>query len=288
MEITIYKTVQEFLDENEKLLLENESETQLILCNSFANKEKEVNKELLFGRVQDEEGDIKLIFANVSPYNLIIYNLVKDTLVAVKTLVDYLIKEEVTLRGINANKTVCDEFMENYKKKTGCTFVEHLAMDIMEISEVNKGIILPKGYFRVANLNDKDILADWWIKFVNEALCTDISYENIKDILDLRIKNKNFYIFEDENHKPMAMAAVTRQLVNGVAVSLVYSSKEARGKGYGLAVVYNLTKEYLGRGNKFCSIFVDKKNPISNGVYSKIGYKILEDNYDYRINFEEL
>ena len=286
MKVKIYKTVQGFLDENQELLLENEAVTQLIFSNCLINKEKEVNKELLFGRVQDEEGYIKLIFANVNPYNLIIYNLVKDTLVAVKTLVDYLIKEGIALKGINANKAVCDEFMENYKKKTGCAFTEHLAMDIMEISEVNKGIVLPKGYFRVANLNDKYILADWWIKFVKEALCDDISYENIKDILDLRIENKNFYLFEDENHKPMAMAAVTRQLVNGVALSLVYSSKEARGKGYGLAVVYNLSKEYLGRGNKFCSLFVDKKNPISNGIYSKIGYKILEENYDYRINEE--
>lgn len=282
MEITIYKTVQEFLNENQKLLLDNEGITQLILNNSFINKEKETNKKLLFGRVQDEEGDIKIIFANVMPYNLLIYNLVNDT-AAVKHLVDYLIKEDVAFRGINANKTVCDDFIEYYKNETGCAFEEHLAMDIMEVTELNKDIILPKGYFRVANFNDKDILIDWYIKFVMEALREEIHYEDVKDRLDSRIENKNIYIFEDEEHQPMAMAAVTRPLINGVSVNLVYSRKEARGKGYGLAVVYCLSKKYLGRGNKFCSLFVDKKNLVSNGVYSKIGYKILEDNYDYRI-----
>ena len=281
MEIKIYETVHCFLDENQELLLENESVTQLILNNSFVNKE--TNKELLFGRVQDEQGNIKLIFANVIPYNLLIYNLVKETLVAVKSLADYIVKEQITLRGINANKKVCDEFMEYYKNKTGCTFTEYLAMDIMEITQLNEGIILPKGYFRVANWNDKDILIDWHIKFTKEALHEEISYEDFKDKLTSRIENKNIYIFENEKHKPMAMAASTRQLINGVSISLVYSSKDARGQGYGLAVVYNLSKEYLNRGNKFCSLFVDKKNPISNGVYNKIGYKVLEDNYDYRI-----
>ena len=283
MKIKIYDTVQDFLNENEELLLEKESVTQLILHNSFVNKEKEINKEFIFGRIEDEQENIKLIFANVKPYNLLVYNLDNDTLDAIKTLTDYLIKNEISLRGINANKKICDEFIEYYGDKTKCTFKEYIAMDIMEITEVNEEVIMPNGNFRVATWEDKDLLIDWHIKFVKEALNEEISYDEFKDKLNTRIENNNIYIFEDEKHRPMAMIASTRQLVNGVSVSLVYSSKESRGKGYGLAIVYNLSKEYLGRGNKFCSLFVDKKNPISNGVYKKIGYKILEDNYDYRI-----
>jgi uncharacterized protein len=283
MKIKIYDTVQGFLNENEELLLEKESVTQLILHNGFVNKEKETNRELIFGRIEDEQENIKLIFANVKPYNLLIYNLDNNTLDSVKSLADYLIKYEIALRGINANKKICGEFTEYYEYKMGCTFKEYLAMDIMEITELNKELVLPKGNFRVATLEDKDILIDWNIKFAKEALDEEVYYEEFKDKLDERIKNKSIYIFEDEKHRSMAMIAATRQLVNGVSVSLVYSSEEARGKGYGLAIVYNLSKEYLRRGNKFCSLFVDKKNPISNGVYKKIGYKILEDNYDYRI-----
>lgn len=283
MKVRSYNTVQKFLRDNEALLLEKEAVTQLILHNCFANKEKEITKDLLFGRVEDENEDIKLIFANVSPHNILIYNLVKDTIEAVKSLVDYLIENEVTLRGINSNKKICDEFIEYYQNKTDCDFKEYLAMDVMEITELNEEVILPKGTFRVANREDKDILAHWHMKFAKEALGEDMFYEEFENKLNKRIENKSIYIFEDENHKPMAMAASTRQLVNGVSVSLVYSSKEARGKGYGLAVIYNLSKEYLKRGNKFCSLFVDKKNPISNGVYKKVGYRILEDNYDYRI-----
>ncbi|MGG7057818.1 GNAT family N-acetyltransferase [Clostridium tertium] len=283
MKIKIYDTVQGFLKENEESLLEKESVTQLILHNAFVSKEKDTNMDLIFGRIDDEQENTKLIFANVKPYNLLIYNLDNDTLDAIKSLADYIIKDGIDLKGINANKKICDEFIDYYGYKTKCAFKEYLVMDVMAITELNNDVILPKGNFRVATWEDKKLLIDWHIKFAKEALKKEISYEEFKDKLNARIENNSIYIFEDEKHRPMAMIASTRQLVNGVSVSLVYSSKEARGKGYGLAIVYNLSKEYLGRGNKFCSLFVDKKNPISNGVYKKIGYNILEDNYDYRI-----
>lgn len=283
MEVRIYATVQKFLKYNEEVLLEKEAITQLILSNAFVNREKETNNEILFGRVEDESGVVKLIFANVSPYNLLIYNLSEDSLGSVQALIDYLIEAKVNLRGINANNKICSEFIPYYSEKTGDILKEYLSMDIMELRELNNSVRLPHGNFRNAKLKDMDLLVEWYNNFAKEALNEEVPIEKAKAYLNVKLESNCLYIFEDENHKPMAMAAATRQLVNGVSVSLVYSSKEARGKGYGLAVVYNLSKEYLGRGNKFCSLFVDKKNPVSNGVYKKLGYKILENNYDYRI-----
>lgn len=283
MKIKIYNMVQEFLNENEKLLLENESVTQLILHNAFVNREKVINREVMFGRIEDEKGAVKLIFANVKPYNLLIYNLDNNTLESVNELANYLIQDDVDLKGINANKKICDEFTEDYGYKKGCTFKEYLSMDVMEITKVNEEINLPKGNFRLATLKDRELLIDWYIKFAKEALNEEVSYLDFEDKLLKRIESQNIYIFEDEKNRAMAMISVTRQLVNGVSVSYVYSSKEARGKGFGLAVVYYLSKEYLDKGNRFCTLFVDKKNPISNAVYRKIGYRILDDNYDYRI-----
>ena len=113
MEIKIYKTVKDFLEENQEILLENESVTQLILHNSFVNKEKETNKNLCFGRVEDKDKNIKLIFSNVVPYNLLIYSLTENSSVAVKFLVDYMVKENMSFKGINANKKICDELINS-------------------------------------------------------------------------------------------------------------------------------------------------------------------------------
>lgn len=36
-------------------------------------------------------------------------------------------------------------------------------------------------------------------------------------------------------------------------------------------------------GKSYVTLFVDKKNPISNRVYRKIGFDVLEDAGDYRV-----
>ncbi|MBE6059744.1 MAG: hypothetical protein E7215_06170 [Clostridium sulfidigenes] len=281
MKVVIYDKVKDFLNINEEILLDNESVNQLILFNGYVNREKDTCSDVLFGRVENESG-VSLIFCNVSPYNLLINNLKEKDDNAIKALVDYLVENKIDIAGINANKKVCDKFIEYYEEKTKCKFHERLAMDIMELRKLNQ-IILPKGYFREAIEKDLDLIIDWHIKFAKEALNEDIAVESFIERLATRIRNGAMYIFEDENHVPVSMAAATRQLNKGISVSLVYSDDKKRGMGYGVAVVYSLSKLYLERGNEFCSLFVDKRNPISNGVYAKIGYKIVEDNFDYRI-----
>ena len=281
MKIVIYETVQDFFNENEELLLKKEAVNQLILFNGYSNKDKEITKELLFGRVEDEEG-VALIFCNVSPYNLLIHNLKEEVDDSIKVLVDYLIENKIDISGINSSKKVCEKFIDYYEEKAKCKFDERLAMDIMELRKLNQ-VTLPKGYFREATEKDLDLIIDWHIKFVKEALNEDMVVEDFIEKLVTRIRNGAIYIFEDENHIPVSIAASTKQLNNGISVGLVYSDAKKRGIGYGVAVVYNLSKLYLERGNEFCSLFVDKRNPVSNGVYAKIGYKIIEDNFDYRI-----
>ncbi|MEW8995535.1 GNAT family N-acetyltransferase [Clostridium sp.] len=281
MKVVIYDRVEDFLKENEELLLKKEAVNQLILFNAYTNREKDADNDVLFGRVEDEVG-VSLIFCNVSPYNLLINSLKEKDDNAIKVLVDYLIENKIDIRGINSNKKVCEKFIDYYEEKTKCKFHERLAMDVMELRRLNQ-VTLPKGYFREATEKDLDLIIDWHIKFAKEALNEDTVVEDFIEKLVIRIRNGAIYIFEDENHIPVSMAAFTKQLDKGISVSLVYSDSSKRGMGYGVAVVYNLSKLYLERGNEFCSLFVDKRNPVSNGVYAKIGYKIIEDNFDYRI-----
>lgn len=281
MKVVIYDKVEDFLNINEEILLKKEALNQLILFNAYTNRDKDINKDILFGRVEDRYG-ISLIFCNVSPYNLLIHNLKEEVNDSIKVLVDYIIENKIDISGINSSKKICEKFIEYYKEKTKCKFHERLAMDVMELRKLNQ-IILPKGYFREAIGKDLDLIIDWHIKFAKEALNEDIAVESFIERLATRIRNGAMYIFEDENHVPVSMAAFTKQLKKGISVSLVYSDARKRGMGYGVAVVYNLSKLYLERGNEFCSLFVDKRNPVSNGVYTKIGYKIIEDNFDYRI-----
>jgi len=198
-------------------------------------------------------------------------------------LVDYLIENKYNINGINANKFSCMAFCEDYKKRvTGAVFEQHLSMDIMELRHL-ADIPLAKGKCSAATKQDLPLIAKWIIAFNLDALSSIISYEDIADKITSGIEKGVYYIFRNEQGIPVSMAAAARKLIHGTAISYVYTPKEVRGRGYAAANIYNLGEKLLSEGNDFCCLFVDKKNPISNKVYKKIGYVILEDNYDYRL-----
>ena len=283
MRIKTYPFVNDFLIENEHLLLREEAINQLILFNAHIKKKEPIGEGLICGTVNDERDEVVLIFFNALPYNLLIYPVNKHIDVSgINRLVEYLIENKTNIKGINANKAICDIFINYYKELTGAEFSMHLAMDIMELRELNP-IDLAPGYFRATTNEDLELVVNWSIKFMKEAMDEEFNREAACEKMKDRLKVGGMYLFEDINHKAVAMAAATRQLTNGVSISWVYTDEIKRGKGYGEAVVYNLSKLYLEKGNKFCCLFVDKTNPISNRVYKKMGYRIIEDNYDYRI-----
>ncbi len=281
MELIKYKTVKEFLDENKDILLEKEAINQLILHNAFVNQNETTNKDLLFGRVINNN-DICIIFCKVEPYNLLIYlhnsNYINQ---AVSTLASYLVENNISINGINASKYVCDEFINNYSKLTNKNFKCRFCMDIMELKELNT-INVVDGFFRKATLEDLDIIVDFRIKFYKEAVNEDVSSDVVEKSKS-DIEEGCMYVFENINHKIVSISKMGRQLINGVCISLVYTDENERGNGYGIAVIYYISKIYLEKDNEFCTLFVDAMNPISNNVYKKVGYKILEDNIDFRI-----
>ena len=97
------------------------------------------------------------------------------------------------------------------------------------------------------------------------------------------INNDKLYVFENSEKLVVSMAAATRQLANGIAISYVYTPEEYRGMGYGATNIYNISRKYLNEGNEFCTLFVDKKNILSKRAYEKVGYYTIDDMYEYRL-----
>lgn len=284
MSIVTYSFIKDFLNENLEILLKEESINQLLIFNTINKKDLPTDENLHVGKVLNDNNELSLIYVINNPYNLLIYSTNKTVNIdAVKTLAEYLVSNNIKIKGINANKAVCDIFVKHYKNLTKCNFIEYLAMDIMEISTLNN-IKLPKGTFRQATLNDLSLLSKWNLKFALEATNEILDFDSITEKMKNRIEQGIVYLFEDENGHPVSTAIASRQLKNSVCISLVYTDEPFRRKGYGSAVVYNLTKVFLEKGNKFCSLFVDKYNPISNSVYRKLGYEVIDNNYDYRIS----
>ena len=271
-----------FLKEYEAILLEREAAAQLLLYFAYQSRtDQNVGKEL-YGAVLLET-KIVLLFGIIHGVDLIIYTAIKDEEEeGARVTADYLGNRHIGIGSLNARQILCQSFIEQYKNYVKGSFIGKLWTDIMELRQLND-IKAAVGGQRQANLKDAKLIADWMIQFQIEALMDEADYEAALLRATQLINRKELYLYEDEEHRVVSMAAATRRLVHGMGITYVFTPEEYRGKGYAAANIYYLSKTLLNQGFEFCTLYVDKKNPLSNRAYEKVGYKVIEDNYDYKI-----
>lgn len=279
-----YENARSYLQEHETALLEHEAVSQLVLYSAYKNLDITSSEKCIFGAVMDEDKPV-IHYCNVTPDNMTIYaeNHQKESIAKASALLaDNMAVNHIPIVGLNARQDICQVFIEHYKKNTNSIFLEKLGMDIMEIRKLYD-ITPVEGNHRLAAMDEVKLITDWMISFQLEALANEINYETALEHATKLIEENRFHVYEDKDQQPVSMAAVTRQLVHGVVISYVYTPEEFRGKGYAATNIYYMSKGCLEQGNEFCTLFVDKRNPLSTRAYEKVGYLVLEDNYEYKI-----
>lgn len=284
MIVKVYENADAYLMDYETVLLEQEAISQLVLYDAYKSRQKAGDDMIgLFGVVIDENLTV-LHFSNVPPRNLSIYieDDSKDVRKATMVLAEYLAENQIIPEGLNAKLEVCEAFIEQFGKCVKCTFAERMALDIMEIRQLID-IKPSEGKTRLAIPNEVKLLTEWMIQYQIEALAKEVDYESALVSISKLINNNKLFVFEDSQQIVVSMAAATRQLFSGIAISYVYTPEEYRGMGYAATNIYNISRKYLDAGNEFCTLFVDKKNMLSKRAYEKVGYNVIDDMYEYKL-----
>lgn len=290
--VIIYDSAAQFLNATQQILLERESVSQLVLANAIGAGNRPCAPDCMFGTV-NLAGEPVLAFCNCAPWNLVIHSIpvpgkkVPASLAeekiseASKELAVFLGEKDVPIDGINANSIVAGSFLAHYDTK-GRTVRKNLSMDIMECRGL-KEIALREGIYRSAAEADVDWILKGCMAFEKEALGKEGDRDKLKEnIVNYQIRENRLRLFGLPDHTPVAMANRTRDLKNGFVINQVYTLPAYRGKGYAQTLIHKICEEFFREGYIFATLFVDKTNPVSNRVYEKVGFKILEDNYDYR------
>lgn len=270
---------------NQSLLLQNESSTQLILYNAIQKELVPLCKTCIFGTVT-EHNQVVLLFSNVPPNNLYLFSPTKDKQVitrAIHILISYLIRYAIPIKGVSANRLLCTQFITYYShRKPTSIFKEYLQSDILELREL-KECNVSAGIFRLATKSDCETITSWNVRFAKDVLGLHLEYDRIIETVIEQIDNNLYFMFENPQHICVSMACVTRRLLNGVAISYVYTAKPYRLQGYSTTIMYLLSKYILEDKYSYCTLLVDKSNPIANSVYENLGYKVIDENLDYRL-----
>ena len=121
-----------------------------------------------------------------------------------------------------------------------------------------------------AQESDLEIFLDWFTAFQKEAVPNERPFSREQSIQTFQRCPVYFWKVKGI---PVAMAARNRETKNGSNISWVYTPPELRGRGYGGAATAFACENAFQEGKQSCFLYTDLRNPISNRVYQKIGFK---------------
>ena len=136
-----------------------------------------------------------------------------------------------------------------------------------------------QGALRRAGSADLELVRSWVGAFLAEATPSDPAAPDA--LARERLRAGSLYLWEDG--EPVAMAGSTGSTPNGVRVGLVYTPPALRGRGYGTACVAALSDRLLAEGRRYCCLYADLANPVSNAIYRRIGYRPISDAAEYEL-----
>ena len=282
MKVEFYEDINEFIELVFPFLLKNEAENNLLfmILNSIKenlNRNGDYKPSLISVTDNDE---IKLVSIRTPPYNQLIS--FTDDLKTVDELVEEFIKKSVDLPGVLGFKVGAERFVKLWCEKKGIKSQlvrNERGYKLIEVAEETIG----NRTFIVGIELSQSIILKWAEEMVLEAgLETEADQINrTLNQIEQDIKDQKMFLLLD-NNEPVSMARKAGKTPNGSLINFVYTPPHLRRNGYATECIAKLSKRLLDEGNKFCFLFTDLANLISNSIYQKIGYRPVIDLDQYK------
>ncbi|WP_339149836.1 MULTISPECIES: GNAT family N-acetyltransferase [unclassified Sutcliffiella] len=274
MKFKVYENAHDFEKKIESFLLEKEDVFSLFY--GVLQAIKAGNYENPFMATIEEDGNVLAFFQMTPPHPLNIIFVDENRL---DEIIDFFIKNMVELkiefRSIISLKEWAYKVAEKWEDKTGKAHQLLMDQGLYRLKTVNEMLVHSPGSWRYAEESDSALIEKWFNSFENDAGLSTSPIEQVKKRVAMFLKEQEIFIWEDKG-KIVSMMKKSRPTKNGVTVSLVFTPKEERKKGYARTLVTAVSKELLKDFN-FCVLYTDLRNPTSNKIYREIGYERIAD-----------
>lgn len=266
MKVIWHENASSFLELNESKLLVHECENNLVLgLANAASKQPSDFPEAIFCTIEQNGEFLHAMRTD----NTKAFLISKSSPGLVSHLVKELRSKNEVVNGISAPRECAEKFVELWNKDNKLVMNNELYELKRVIDPIYRGVGI-----RIANEDDISLATTLLVRFKIDCFGDGANVEEeMKKIAIRLIKNKGLYFWLDENKEVVSCAACSRETQNSAIISYVYTPEDKRGNGFGKMVTAALSSELLKNGKTFCSLFADAKNPISNRIYQKIGYK---------------
>ncbi|WP_299052003.1 GNAT family N-acetyltransferase [uncultured Nocardioides sp.] len=184
--------------------------------------------------------------------------------------------------GVNGAAPAVSVVAEELARLGGARVVEDMATRIFEVTDVAP-MASPPGHLRRARPDDVAVCSDWFDRFDAEADAQAGREPGPAGRVDSRrvperVAAGTLWVWEVDS-EPVHASVLEPPAYGMSRVALVYTPPEHRGHGYAARAVAELAAARLGEGSRVC-LFADRDNPVSTGVYERIGFRAAVDTAD--------
>jgi len=216
-----------------------------------------------------QQGKLAAAGMIIPPHNLLLYCESADLSAALTPIVQALRAAGRALPGVMGKPPVVRAFASAWAAETGVRFQLRMRQRVYELRRVIPPPTV-SGRLRRARRADLPRLRRWVYEFQEESFGNG-EREQAERIARARMTEQSVYMWDDG--QPVSLAGQARPTRRGITVSLVYTPREFRRRGYASALVATLSQQLLDGGRQFCTLFTDLANPTSNHIYQAIGYE---------------
>ena len=274
MEFRHYQDVQEFAVKAEPVVSEREDVYSLFF--GVLQAIKAGRYDTPFMATIEEEGQVLALFQMTPPHPLnLIFTNDKRLEECMDLLIRNLLELKIEISSIIGLKPWAFLFSKKWEVKT--SVYPQLMMDqgLYRLDNIDETLEHSPGSWRLANTDDCLLIEMWFNLFEEDAGLPLTAVEDVKKRVASFVAEQEVFLWED-NGKVVSMMKKARPTNHGVTVSLVFTPKEERKKGYARTMVAAGTKELLKKYD-FCVLYTDLMNPTANKIYQEIGYKRIAD-----------
>ena len=223
-----------------------------------------------FASVTDADGRVVAATLRTPPWNQVLSEV--DDPAAVDILVEGLSRE--SLPGVTGPSAAAAGFARAWTRRTGQRSRLEVAERIFRLERVVPPGRAAHGSWRLAEPKDREIVADWLMRFVEEATPNAPPITEPLAAADRWIarRYRTLYLWEVDG-RVVSLVGAGGETPHGIRIGPVYTPPTERGRGYASSLTAAATQDQLDHGRRFVFLFTDLSNPTSNKIYQAIGYE---------------
>jgi hypothetical protein len=227
-----------------------------------------------FASVTDAGDRVVAATLRTPPWNQVLSEV--DEPAAVDLLVEELSGQP--LPGVTGPSEAAARFAAAWAERTGRRAELGVAERIFRLERVVPPERPADGSWRLAQPGDRELVADWLVRFGDEATPNMPPLPDPLATADRWIarRYRTLYLWEADG-RVVSLVGAGGETPHGVRIGPVYTPPGERGRGYASSLTAAATQDQLDSGRQFVFLFTDLSNPTSNKIYQAIGYEPVRD-----------